>query len=207
MLFIPTLAHKQNDMYKIASIVCMIGLSLVFEDCYTQQSGQRVLFSEKGEDWIIGGEANWEFSDGILEGDASEGDGFVMTKETFKYFQLELEFYPDQQVNSGVFIRCAEAVLSASDCYEINIWDNHPNQSARTGAVVSRSEPLQTVQTNEQWSTYKIISSPTGIQAWINDIQVVDLKDRDLGEGFIALQAANKGGIRFRNVSLQLLEQ
>ena len=207
MLFITTLAYHKKDMYKFTSLIFMILLGFVFEVCYAQQSGQSVLFTENSGDWITGGEAVWTFEDGVLVGDAGGGDGFVMTNATYKHFQLELEFYPDQQVNSGIFLRCAKETLSASDCYEINIWDHHPNQSARTGAVVSRSEPLQTVETIDRWNTYKIVSSQTGIQAWINDVMVVDLKDSELGEGYIALQAANKGSIQFRNVSIQLLEQ
>ena len=193
-------------MNRYYNLLIIIGLSLIGILSNAQITEQSKLFTENGSDWISGGDAKWTFDGEILTGDAAKGGGFVMTKESYEYFLLELEFKPDRQVNSGVFIRCANQELSATDCYEINIWDDHPNQSARTGAVVSRSEPLQTVHTIDQWNSYRIISKSTGIQAWINDVQVVDLKDKSLKKGFIALQAAAEGSIKFRNVNVQILE-
>ncbi len=54
-----------------------------------------------------------------------------MTNKTYKDFDIILEFYPDNSVNSGVFVRCKQQELSNIDCYVINIWDNHPDQSAK----------------------------------------------------------------------------
>ena len=188
------------------NLVIIIGISLIAYLSNAQGSAQEKLFAENSNDWISGGDAQWTFNGETLTGDATKGGGFVMTKKTYKYFLLELEFKPDLNVNSGVFLRCANKELSATDCYEINIWDDHPNQAARTGAVVSRSEPLETVQTIDKWNTYKILSNQEGIQAWINDVQVVNLKDNSLNKGFIALQAAEEGSIKFRNVKVQILK-
>ena len=47
----------------------------------------------------------------------------VYTKQAYKDFVLEMEFKPESTINSGVFIRCKNYDINASDCYEINIWD------------------------------------------------------------------------------------
>lgn len=164
------------------------------------------LFQKNGDDYTTEGEAEWRFENDELIGSLSEGAGFVMTKASYSDFMLELEFKPDSTINSGVFIRCQKRELSFEDCYEINIWDLHPKQEFRTGAVVSRFSPLKKIKTLNKWNRYRIKNEKDHLQAWINDILVVDLRDADLKNGPIALQAAEKGEIKFRNVKITKLE-
>ena len=72
--------------------------------------------------------------------------------------------------------------------------------------MVSRFSPLKKVETLNKWNTYRIKNEKDHLQAWINDILVVDLKDQDLKSGPIALQAAEKGKIKFRNMRITKLE-
>jgi len=163
------------------------------------------LFEPGSETWLQKGDANWEFNNGEIYGSLLKGSGFIMTKDAYKDFELDLEFYPDETINSGVFVRCKDYALSFSDCYEINIWDNHPDQPNRTGAIVSRTTPMAQVQTLNKWNTYKIRCEENHIQAWINGILVSDLENDDLKEGYIGLQADQIGLVKFRNVSLKVL--
>lgn len=164
------------------------------------------LFQENGTDWTTEGDAQWRFENNELIGSLSEGAGFVMTKASYDDFILELEFHPDSTINSGVYIRCKNREISATDCYENNIWDLHPKQENRTGAIVNKFPPLKKLETLNKWNTYKIKNQKDHLQAWINDVLVVDLKDQDLKTGPIALQAAVKGEIKFRNVNITKLE-
>lgn len=169
------------------------------------QPGAELIFQENGTNWTVEGDADWRFEKNELIGSLSEGAGFVMTETAYDDFVLELEFHPDSTINSGVFIRCKQRQLSYEDCYEINIWDLHPKQENRTGAVVSRFSPLEKLETLNKWNTYKIRNEKDRLQAWINGVLVVDLKDQDLKSGPIALQAAEKGVIKFRNVKVKSL--
>ena len=181
--------------------VCLLLITLVLAACENQPS--RVdLFNPDQEDWVIGGDAEWSMIDGEIIGELDSGSGFVMTKARFENFSLELEFFPDSTVNSGIFVRCSNKELSAEDCYEINIWDLHPNQEWRTGAIVLRESPIAHVNTLNQWNSYRIECDDWGIRAWVNDQLTVELEDHSLTSGFIALQAAGTGKIRFRNVQL-----
>lgn len=171
--------------------------------CNRVSSVDERLFTEENRNWIISGEAEWKFENEELVGLARDNSGFIMTENPYDNFYLELEFYPDSTINSGIFVRCTEMDISATECYEINIWDEHPNQQWRTGAVVGRTKPLSEVSTSNKWNTYKIECSKDQIQAWINDSKVVDLKDNTLTRGFVGLQAMGNGTVRFRNVVLR----
>ena len=128
-----------------------------------------------------------------------------MTKKAYKDFALTVEFYPDDTVNSGVFLRCKNAGLSAADCYELNIWDDNPSPEYRTGAVVTRANPLAQVQTINKWNTYEVRCEGDRIQASVNGVATADLRDRSLSEGYVGLQARGIGVIKFRNVKIRPL--
>lgn len=189
-------------MKKLAAIISVMSLLVFMVSCFETAQEWNVLFSEDGDDRVANGDAEWKFVNGELVGSLDNGAGFVMTKNSYANFILELEFKPDSTINSGIFIRCKENAISNVDCYEINIWDLHPNQDSRTGAVVTRAKPLKKIETLNKWNTYKIKNYKNHLQVWINDVKLIDIKDNDLTEGPIALQAAESGKILFRNVLL-----
>ena len=129
----------------------------------------------------------------------------MITKNEFDDFEMSIDFKPDSIVNSGIFIRCGEGEIDDIICYEINIWDHHPIQEWRTGAVVTRVSAINWVETVEQWNTYKIRAEGNHIQAWVNETQVVDLVDDDLKKGTIAIQWGNGGVIQFKNATIKTL--
>lgn len=179
---------------------------ILVSQCKMAQTEIITLFEENANDWNEGGEAQWRFVDNELIGTATGGSGFVITKESYENLELTLEFYPDSTVNSGIFVRCTNRELSDTDCYEMNIWDLHPDQKSRTGSVVSRAVPEAHVETLDQWNTYKIICKGNHIQTWVNEVLTVDIENKDLVNGYIALQAAETGTIKFRNVRLKKLQ-
>ncbi len=165
----------------------------------------QILFQEDSGKWETYGNAQWKFSDGDLVLEVKDGDGFLMTNETFKDFELELQFKPDSTINSGVFIRCINKELSATDCHEINIWDTHPNQDFRTGSIVTKAVPKIKIETLNKWNTYRIYASKSHIKVWLNDTLTAESHFEYPAEGYIALQAMGTGVIEFRNIKLKLL--
>lgn len=168
----------------------------------TNEDKNQTLFDPTFDDWTINGDARWENIGDEWIARLDSGNGFVMTKGTFDNFELTLDFYPDSTINSGIYIRCIDPMISATDCYEFNIWDLHPNQENRTGAVVARAQPLKHVETLNQWNSYRITVEGDHLQAWVNDEQTVDLRNADLSSGYIALQASGNGLVKFRNITL-----
>ena len=187
-------------MKKNTTFFALVITLLLIAACAEKSDSYEILFAENTNDWFSEGDAEWKLINGELSGSLESGTGFVMTKKSYDDFVLELEFNPDSAINSGIFIRCKENVISNVDCYEINIWDLHPDQKNRTGAVVTRSTPLAHVETLDKWNSYKIKNVKDHLQVWIDDVKVVDMKDTDLQSGPIALQAAESGQIMFRNV-------
>jgi hypothetical protein len=98
-------SFKKNKYIKYEiTIILVLFLTI---SCQNSQA----IFQENGDDWITEGNAYWNFSKDELTGKVNDEVGFVMTKNTYKDFVLELEFEPDSSINSGIFIRCKKHVL------------------------------------------------------------------------------------------------
>jgi hypothetical protein len=164
------------------------------------------LFEQDSENWEVYGDANWAFSDDVLIGKVMNGSGYIMTAHSFADFILDAEFMPDSTINSGIFIRCTNKEINPFDCYELNIWDLHPDQSNRTGAIVAKNKPLLYVETINKWNTYRIKAHKGHLQVWINDTLTADTILNDLYDGFIGLQAQGNGTIKFRDISISALK-
>ena len=156
--------------------------------------------------WMPVGDAQWEVRGGTIQA-AGKGDGFLLSNEEYANFDLYLEFWIDATTNSGVFIRCTDAQdIRPGTCYEMNIWDQHPQQQARTGAIVAEvMPPLVQAHTVGQWNTYRIRAEGPILTVRVNDQITALMTDARSQAGFIALQHAQKGTVRFRNIRLQQL--
>ena len=179
---------------------------VMFNSCGLGENSEKVIFTEDSNDWFQDGRAGWNFEEDQLVGSSVGGTGFIMTNNKYQNFTLSLEFYPDAGINSGIFVRCKNKEISNTDCYEMNIWDYHPDQESRTGSIVTRTKPLVDVQTIGKWNSYKITCDNNHIRTWINGKLTADIYDDDLAEGYIALQAAEPGRIKFRNVKIEILQ-
>ena len=153
-------------------------------------------------DWTSAGSAIWDFKNNELIG--REGDGFLVSKRTYREFELSVDFWISKDTNSGIFVLCQDrASINPESCYELNIWDNHPNQEARTGSIVGRvMPPLVEVTTEGRWNTYQVIISDSTITVKVNDILTAKLKEKNLQAGFVALQKWGGGQVRFRNLKI-----
>ena len=149
----------------------------------------------------IGG-TDWQFIDDFVE--SQDGDhSFLVTKDSFRDFELHVEFWPSSDANSGVFLRCQDPATPANEsCYEINIYDRHPNPANATGSVVNLAAPLEPVKAGDQWNSFDISVRGSHIVVSLNGTVVVDFRDQSFAEGPIGLQS-NGGLIRFRNVKVK----
>lgn len=163
------------------------------------------LFTENVQEWETQGNARWHFENDELIAESDSGLSYILTKDVYSDFELTLEFFPDSTVNSGVFIACNSKALDAENCHEMNIWDLHPNQDFRTGSIVTKVMPYEKVNTLNKWNTYKITLNENNVEVFINNILTAKLENGNLKEGYIALQVAEKGEIKFRNVQLRKL--
>ena len=155
--------------------------------------------------WQPSGDSQWRVRDGEIV--ASGGDGFLLSDGLYGDFRLSLEFRVDASTNSGVFIRCRDRQrVHPETCYELNIWDQHPRQEARTGAIVLwHMPPLAHVDTLGRWNSYEVIARGPELEVRVNGVLTARLEDADTTAGFIALQRWGEGTARFRRIELKLL--
>jgi hypothetical protein len=153
--------------------------------------------------WDVVGDADWRVESGELVA-SGDGDGFLVSQAQFADFQLQLQFWVDDTTNSGVFIRCQDRTkIHPETCYELNIWDQHPQQEARTGAIVFNvMPPLAQVSTVGRWNNYDITAQGGTLVVTVNGILTAMMTRADPQGGYIALQHAEKGEVRFRNIRI-----
>ena len=153
------------------------------------------------------GEANWSAGDGAIQ--ASQGGkdpAYLVTKTSYRDFAIRVEFWSSDDANSGVFLRCQEpGRITDENCYEANIFDQRPDPSYGTGAIVKVAKaPVPMPKAGGQWNTYEITAQGTRLVLVLNGVTTVDVRDGKLASGPIALQWG-RGTIRFRKVEIRPL--
>lgn len=152
------------------------------------------------------GDANWSAGDGAIQASAGGKDpGYLVSKASYKDFTLRAEFWASDDANSGIFLRCANpAVITDENCYEANIFDQRPDPTYGTGAIVKVAKVDPMPKAGGKWNTYEITARGTRLVLVFNGIKTVDVEDAKLASGPIALQWG-RGTIRFRKVEIKSL--
>lgn len=151
----------------------------------------------------VGG-ANWTLVDDTVEATSGE-PGYLVTKETYGDVEVSAEFWTSPDANSGIFMRCEDpSDIGSRTCYEVNIFDQRPDQTYRTGAIVNVAEPQAQLDAADQWNTFHIVMEGSHLTVTMNDTLMVDTDDDEHARGYIALQWS-AGTVRFRNVRVKPL--
>jgi hypothetical protein len=150
------------------------------------------------------GDANWRLEDFAAR--ATEGGGYLVTRDSYGDFDLTLEFWVSPDANSGVFIRASDpAEITAANSYEVNIFDSRPDPTYRTGGIVNLAAPSEVIMTGNRWNTFQIIARGPEISVILNGRLVVDaVRDEQFTAGPIAFQYG-QGDVRFRNIRIRPL--
>ena len=169
---------------------------------------------EKGlENWNRVGDANWRPEDGAIVAYRGKG-GFLVSKSSYKDFQLRAEFWADPTTNSGVFIRLSNPKrIGADNAYEVNIFDQPPDPAYGTGAIVNFAKVSPMPKAGGKWNTLEITARGSQLTVLLNGVQTVDFKQAKLAQGPLALQYglgaknAEGGPIKWRRVQVKPLEE
>lgn len=169
----------------------------------TLVDGSRIPGAAEG--WSAQGEGNWSLVDGSLQGKAGKS-GFLVTKDSYTDFQIRAEFWADEDANSGLFIRCQDrAKVTASNAYEVNIFDKRPDPTYGTAAIVDFAKVRQPgPKAANRWNNFLITAQGDRLVVVFNGEQTVDVRDGKFRSGPIALQSAG-GTVRFRKVQVRTL--
>ncbi len=153
--------------------------------------------------WDVVGNANWSVADGAVQ--ASSGTGFLVTPMSYTDFQITAEFWVTDDANSGIFIRLQDPkTITATNSYEVNIYDKRPDPTYRTGGIVDVAKPMAMITTGGKWNTIDITARGTKLIVVMNGMKMVDMDDKKYARGPIALQYG-AGTVKFKNVKLRTL--
>jgi Domain of Unknown Function (DUF1080) len=171
-----------------------------------------LLDSTRMGDWDEVGKANWAMKDGalvadkLLEGKEGKDYSYLVTKASYRDFQIRAEFWTDEDANSGVFIRCDEAKkIDSKICYEVNIFDKRPDPSYGTGAIVGVAKVDPMPKAAGKWNTYEITAQGSHLLIVLNGQTTADVQDsKHNAGGPFALQYGS-GVVKFRKVQVKPL--
>ena len=158
-------------------------------------------------DWNRVGETNWRLEDGAVVADkrTSEGSAHLVSRTSYKDFQLYVEFWASHDANSGIFIRCSDAKNpGATACYEVNIFDQRKDPTYGTGAIVNFVEVNPMPKAGGKWNTYEITAKGRQITIVLNGEKTAEIHNGLFTEGPFSLQHG-AGVIKFRKVAIKPL--
>ena len=164
--------------------------------------------------WTNNGTEKWYVSNKelVCESGPDKQYGYLSTTKNYKNFELTLQFKQEANGNSGVFIR------STIDGTKISGWQVEvAPENLHTGGIYEsygRGWLIQPKPEDEKWlkmgkwNTMKILVDGDEITSWLNGHKMVYFKDEKIGkgEGFIALQIHDGGGIKVKWKNIRIKE-
>jgi hypothetical protein len=150
------------------------------------------------------GEANWTATDGAIQATQGGKDpAYLVSKSSYRDFMMRVEFWASDDANSGVFMRCQDpAKITDETCYEANIFDQRPDPTYGTGAIVKVAKVSPMPKAGGKWNSYEITLRGANLVVVLNGMKTVDIQDSKLASGPFALQWG-RGTIKFRKVEIK----
>jgi hypothetical protein len=159
------------------------------------------------------GDANWRAEGGAIVADKAATGGHLVTKNSYKDFQIRAEFWAERNTNSGIFIRIQDPKkIGAENAYEVNIYDQRPGPEYSTAGIVNFAKvPVPPVYKAEgKWNTFEITAKGSNLVVVFNGTKTVDIQESKFAQGPFSLQFGNHGkqpggAIKWRKVQVRPL--
>mgnify|MGYP001329808926 CR=1 FL=1 len=137
------------------------------------------------------GDANWRTEGGAIVADKGKG-GVLVSKSSYKDFELRAEFWAETTTNSGIYIRITDPIkVSSASGYEVQIYDLSPRQEYGTGALVNVATVNPVFKVGGKWNTYEIYAKGPEITVKLNGAVTVSTQNTSFAAGPIGLQFSN----------------
>src|SRR3954463_11869616 len=194
-----------------AAALLFAAIAAVHTNTASAQDGWITLFDGRNLDqWEGDGTATFVIEDGSViakdKKDPKAVAAYLVSKQSFKDFEIRAEFWVSDDANSGIFIRNTDPKhISSKTGYEVNIFDQRPDPSMGTGGIVPFAKTLVPIKAGGKWNVYEIKAQGPKFWATLNGIKTVDgAENADHKEGPIALQFG-VGTVKFRKVQIRPL--
>lgn len=195
-------------MHRLVSCTAAMAAVVLVSGCATPSGWQTLIDGSSGmENWTSLGGANWHAQDGAIVADRRAGKdaAFLLSRESYRDFQLHAEFWVSADANSGIYMRCSEArPLTDRSCYEANLFDQRPDPSYGTGAITNIAKVDPMPKAGGRWGTYDLTVQGDRITVVLNGVKTAEARDSKLASGPVALQYAG-GVVKFRKVQIKRL--
>jgi len=165
------------------------------------------------DNWNRVGDANWRAEGGAIVADKGKG-GFLVSKNSYKNFEIKAEFWAESNTNSGIFIRASDPnKIGAANSYEVNIWDTRPDPKYGTGGIVDFAAvpvPLP-YKAGGRWNTFEITAKGPHLIVVFNGTVTANIQNDKFASGPFALQYGSGakgtpgGPIKWRKVQIREL--
>lgn len=190
-------------------------LSVMLMSAITNYSGYKKLFNGKDlEGWTKHGTEKWyvENEELICESGTDKQYGYLSTNKPYKNFILKLDFKLEANGNSGVFIRSGiEGTKISGWQVEVAPQGLHTGgiyESYGRGWLIQPKPEDEKILNPTEWNTMRIKVKDDDVTTWLNGRKIVSLTDEKIGKGngFIALQIHDGGGIKVRWKNIEIKE-
>jgi hypothetical protein len=179
---------------------------LLATTCSFSQKAQSLFNGKDLSGWTIHGTEKWYVENGelICESGPDKQYGYLSTNKKYRDFEFSVRFKQEANGNSGVFFRSGiEGVKISGWQVEVAPLNRHTGgvyeSYGRGWLIHPKAEDEQWLKPGE-WNELKILVKGDVVTTWLNGHQMIQLKDEKIGqgEGFIALQIHDGGGIKVR---------
>ena len=195
----------------------LLVVALTVFGCATSSSDPRWITLIDGntglENWDRIGDANWRAEGGAIVADKGTGNAnYLVSKNSYKDFEIYAEFWADHTTNSGIYIRASDPKkIGAVSAYEVNIYDQRPDPSYGTGAIDNFAMVNPMPKAGGKWNTFEIYAKGPQLTVKLNGAVTVHVQDSKFASGPFALQFGNGpknapgGVIKWRKVQIRPL--
>jgi hypothetical protein len=154
------------------------------------------------------GNSNWRVEDGAIVADRNpdKTPSYLVTRTSYTNYVVRAEFWASNDANSGIFNRCSDPKNPGDKvCYEANIFDQRPDPTYATGAIVHVAPvPKDFERAGGKWNTMEVTMDGTHLMVVFNGKKTVDVQDSAHSSGPLGLQHGT-GVIKWRKVEVKPL--
>jgi hypothetical protein len=204
---------------------CIFFLWLLAGSASAQQNNWKSLFNGKDlSGWKqLNGQARFEVKNGEIIGTTvpNTPNSFLATEKNYDDFTLELEFWADSTMNSGIQFRSESRPDYLSGRVHGYQMEIDPSERAWSGGIYDEARRLwlYTLDFNPGakkaykktgWNQYRVECDGGRVRTYVNGVPAAHLEDTLRTRGFIALQVHSIGKpedagkqIRWRNIRIK----
>ena len=190
-------------------------LSLFLTAFSTSKDKFKSLFNGKDlTGWTVHGTEKWYVENGelVCESGPDKQYGYLSTDKAYKIFILNVDFKLEANGNSGVFIRSGIEGTKISG-WQVEVAPKGSStggiyESYGRGWLIKPDAKAEESLKPDDWNHMRIMVQGDKVRTWLNGTQMVEIEDQKIGQGngFIALQIHDGGGIKVRWKDIMIKE-